>query len=80
MIQVLADTKASLLFVATSFQYFLIVALAYCSETVEQLYCTCTPDIIAGIHAQLTFVSIFNAFLLITAFLGDALLLVAVHN
>ena len=45
---------------------------------VEQLYCS--PDImIAGTH-QLTFISVLNSFLSITAFLGNALILVALRK
>ena len=46
---------------------------------VEQLYCS--PDImIAGILNQLTFISVLNSFLSITAFLGNALILVALRK
>ena len=42
----------------------------------EQLYCS--PDITAGIHGQFTFISVLlNSYLSITAFLGNALILVA---
>ena len=41
----------------------------------EPLYCS--PDVTAGIHGQLTFIAVFNSFLSIAAFLGNALILVA---
>ena len=41
----------------------------------EQLYCS--PDLTAGIHSHLTFISVLNSFLSITAFLGNALILIA---
>ena len=40
----------------------------------------CSPDITAGIHGQLTFISVLNSFLTITAFLGNALILVALRK
>ena len=43
--------------------------------TIEQLYCT--SDVTVGIQGQLTFLSALNAFLSITAFLGNTLILVA---
>jgi len=46
--------------------------------TFQQLYCS--PDLTAGIQGQLTFISILNAFLSITAFLGNTLILVALRN
>ena len=46
--------------------------------TVEQLYCS--PELTAGIPGQLTFLSVLNAFLSITAFLGNALILVALRR
>ena len=45
---------------------------------VEQLYCS--PDVTAGIHGQLTFISVLNSFLSITAFLGNALILIALRK
>ena len=39
-----------------------------------------SPSITTGIHGQLTFVSIFNGFPSITTFLGNALILVALHK
>ena len=39
-----------------------------------------SPSISAGINGQLTFVSIFNGFPSITTFLGNALILVALHK
>ena len=44
----------------------------------EQLYCS--PGITAGIHGQFTFISVLNSFLSITAFLGNALILVALRK
>ena len=40
----------------------------------------CSTDLTAGIHGQLTFISILNLFLSITAFLGNALILVALRK
>ena len=47
-------------------------------STLEQIYCS--PNLTAGIHGQLTFISAFNAFLSITAFLGNALILVTLRR
>ena len=44
----------------------------------EQLYCS--PDKTAGIHGQLTFISVLNSFLSITAILGNALIVVALRK
>ena len=44
----------------------------------EQLYCS--PDIMITGTYQLTFISVFNAFLSITAFLGNALILGALRK
>ena len=45
----------------------------------EQFFCS--PDLItAGIHDQLTFISVLNSFLSITAILGNALILVALRK
>ena len=46
--------------------------------TFQQLYCS--ADLTTGIHDQLTFISALNAFLSITAFLGNALILVALRK
>ena len=40
----------------------------------------CSPDITAGIHGQLTFISVLNSFLSIAAFLGNALILVVLRK
>ena len=47
--------------------------------TIEQIY-HCSSDITAGIHGQLTFLSALNSFLSIMAFLGNALILVALRK
>ena len=47
-------------------------------KSIEQLYCS--AGVTAGIHGQLTFISIFNIFLSITAFLGNTLILVALRK
>jgi len=46
--------------------------------TVEQLYCS--TDKTAGIHDQFIVIAVLNAFLSITAFLGNALILVALRR
>ena len=46
--------------------------------TFQLLYCS--ADLTAGIHGQFTFISALNAFLSITAFLGNALILVALRK
>ncbi|XP_020608422.1 melanocyte-stimulating hormone receptor-like [Orbicella faveolata] len=47
-------------------------------KTVEELLCSAElPD---GIHSQLTFIAVLNSFLSITAFLGNALILIALHK
>ena len=43
----------------------------------EQLLCS--PDLTVGLHGHLTFISV-NSFLSVTAFLGNALILVALHK
>ena len=48
------------------------------SETFHYLYCSL--DIAAAIHGQLTFIAVLNAFLSITAFLGNVLVLVALRR
>ncbi|XP_020607848.1 melanocyte-stimulating hormone receptor-like [Orbicella faveolata] len=40
----------------------------------------CSPDLTAGQHGQLTFTSVYNSFLSVTAFLGNALILIALHK
>ncbi|XP_020607695.1 probable G-protein coupled receptor 45 [Orbicella faveolata] len=47
-------------------------------KTIEDL--TCSPDLTAGLHGQLKFVSVLNTFLSVTAFLGNALILIALHK
>ena len=46
-------------------------------STLEELYCPTSLTRTPGIHEQLTFLSVLNVFLSITAFLGNALILVA---
>jgi len=48
------------------------------SKKVEDLYCSL--DIPSAIHGQLTFIAVLNAFLSITAFLGNVLFLVALRR
>ena len=48
------------------------------SETFLYLYCS--PDRATAIHGQLTFIAVLNAFLSITAFLGNMLVLVAIRK
>ena len=45
---------------------------------VERL--SCSSDLTAGLHAHLIFISVFNSFLSLTAFLGNALILLALHK
>ena len=40
----------------------------------------CSSNLTAGLHGQLTFISVLNSFLSVTAFLGNALILVALHK
>jgi len=40
----------------------------------------CSPDLAAGLHGQLTFIAVLNSFLSVTAFLGNALILIALHK
>ncbi|XP_078375423.1 adenosine receptor A3-like [Oculina patagonica] len=47
-------------------------------KTFEQL--VCSANLTAGIHSQLTFISVLNIFLSITAFLGNALILAALRK
>ena len=48
------------------------------SESLKYLYCSL--DITTAIHGQLTFIAVLNAFLSITAFLGNVLVLVALRK
>ena len=41
---------------------------------------SCSSDLTAGLHDHLTFISVFNSFLSLTAFLGNALVLAALHK
>ena len=47
-------------------------------STLEQLYCS--PNLTTGIHGQLTFISVLNAFLCSTTFLWNTLILVALRK
>ena len=47
-------------------------------NAVEQLYCS--TNLTAEMLGQLTFISVFNIFLSITAFFGNALILVALYK
>ena len=47
-------------------------------NTLEQLLCT--ANLTAQLHSQLTFISVLNSFLSVTAFLGNALILIALHK
>ena len=40
----------------------------------------CSPDLTAGLHGQLIFISVLNSFLSVTAFLGNALILIALRK
>ena len=41
---------------------------------------TCSPDLTSGLHGHLTFPSVLNSFMSGTAFLGNALILIALHK
>ena len=47
-------------------------------KTVEDL--TCSPDLTTVLHGQLIFISVLNSFLSVTAFFGNALILIALHK
>ena len=47
-------------------------------DKIQEPYCAL--DIAAAIHGQLTFIAVLNAFLSITAFLGNILVLVALRK
>jgi len=47
-------------------------------KTLEDLFCS--PDLTAGLHGQLIFILVFNSFLSVTAFLGNALILNALYK
>jgi len=47
-------------------------------RTLEQLLCS--ANVTAELHSQLTFISVLNCFLSITAFLGNALILIALQK
>ena len=47
-------------------------------KTIDDLFCS--PDLTAGLHRQLTFLSVLNSFLSVTTFLGNALILTALHK
>ena len=40
----------------------------------------CSPGLTTALHGQLTFLSVSNSFLSVTAFLGNALILIALHK
>jgi len=40
----------------------------------------CSPDLSVGLHGHLTFLSVLNSFLSVTAFLGNALILIALRR
>ena len=46
--------------------------------TVELL--SCSSNLTAGLHGHLTYISVFNSFLSFTVFLGNALILIALHK
>ena len=46
-------------------------------KTVENF---CSSDLTAGLHGYLIFISVLNSFLCLTAFLGNALILIALHK
>ena len=41
---------------------------------------TCSPDLLPGPHGQLTFLSVLNTFMSVTSFLGNVLILIALHK
>ena len=47
-------------------------------KTIEQLFCS--ADLAKGIHSQMIFFSTLNTFLSVIAFLGNTLILVALHK
>jgi len=47
-------------------------------KTIEKLLCSTNSS--AGLHGELTFIAVFNSFLSVTAFLGNALILIALHK
>ena len=49
-------------------------------QTTIFLQLHCLPDLTTGIHGQLTLISVLNSFLSITAFFGNALVLVALRK
>ena len=47
-------------------------------KTLQNLFCS--PDLSAGLHGHLTFLSVLNSFLSVTAILGNALILIALRK
>ena len=47
-------------------------------KTLTQLLCS--ASLTAGLHGELTFLSVLNSFMSVTAFLGNALILIALHK
>ena len=41
---------------------------------------SCSPDLPLGLHGQLTFLSVLNTFMSVAAFLGNSLILIALHK
>ena len=41
---------------------------------------TCSPDLITALHGQLTFIAVLRLFLSVSSFLGNALILIALHK
>ena len=47
-------------------------------KTLAELFCS--PSLAAELHGQLTFLSVLNSLLSVTAFFGNALILIALHK
>ena len=47
-------------------------------KTLQELFCS--PDLSAGLHGHLTFLSVLNSFLSVTAILGNTLILIALRK
>ena len=47
-------------------------------KNIEDL--ACSTNLTAGLHGQLTFISVLNSFFSVTAFLGNTLILVALYK
>ena len=54
--------------------------LKFEKQTITFTQLLCSPDLTSGIYSQFTFISVLNSFLSITAFFGNAFVLIALRK